>query len=210
MEVNRMGTGLPRHASSGWWQASDFVRSLPLFISAVIFFTAGIVLRLGFPAYADYGPGGFTLLLLLLALGFTCSIGGVISWTVAVGSEPPAAQPTTPSPSPAYLPIDFPEPAESGKLPEPPRPTRARSDFGRPAPDIRATAAVGDWHEEPTDSERSDGPPSALPLGVQPFAKAGFDAAAEEVEPVEKVLADLERMERDLAPRARVVDPSPS
>jgi hypothetical protein len=194
-----------------WWRAPEFVRSLPLFILAAVFFVAGVVLRFAYPTYALYGPGAFTFWALLLALGFICAIGGVVSWTLAGEVLPMAEETPTPSPTPAYLPIEFPEPTVPPEPPAPVRPGHVRADFGRPAPDIRSSAAGGDWYEGPTDSERFAGPEYVLPIDVQPLAEtAEQEEGTEGVEPVEKVLADLERIERDLAPRARVVEPSES
>ncbi|MCI4372794.1 MAG: hypothetical protein L3K02_04030 [Thermoplasmata archaeon] len=192
---------------SRWWKAPEFVRSLPLFGLAAVFFVAGGVLRFAYPTYALYGPGVFTFWALLLALGFTCTIGAVVSWTLAGDSTPAALEATTPAPTPAYLPIDFPEPESMN--PEPARPARGRTDFGRPMPDVRPTSAGGDWYEGPTDTERFVGPQHVRPVELPPLPDSmGQDPA--ETEPVEQVLADLERIERDLAPRARIVDPSPS
>jgi len=202
-----MGTSLDSHSNSKWWNAPEFIRSLPLFVGAAIFFTAGAVLRIGFRAYADYGPGGFTLWVLLIAFGFTATIGGVVSWTLASDATPAAVETPTRLTSPAYLPIKFTEPIQSVHPPEPPRPVRARSDFGRPAPDIRPTAAAGSWYESPTDSERFVGPEYIHPVEVRPPTKSIAEAPFGS-EPVEKVLADLERIERELAPRSRVVEPS--
>jgi hypothetical protein len=190
---------------SPWWRTPEFLRSLPLFVLATVFFVAGVVLRFAYPSYALYGPGAFTFWALLIALGFTCTIGGVISWTLGSEAAPAGAEPEVPSTTPAYLPIEFPEPMEvAGPAP----PVRARGEFGRPAPDIRPVAAGGDWFETPSDSEQFVGPEHALPIEVQPLAAAMTEGAGNEVEPVEQVLADLERIERELAPRARVVEPS--
>jgi hypothetical protein len=190
-----------------WWNTPEFLRSLPLFVLAALFFIAGAVLRLAYPTYALYGPGVFTFWALLLALGFTCSIGGVVSWTLA-GDAPATPTPTeTAAPSPAYLPIDFPEPDSPTASPEPSPPGRERSVFGRPAPDIRPAAANADFYEGPTDRERYEAPKYLLPLEVQPNTEP-VEKTSDEPEPVEKVLADLERIERELAPRARVVEPT--
>ncbi len=191
-----------------WWRTPEFVRSVPLFVLAAVFFIAGGVLRFAYPTYALYGPGVFSFWALLLALGFTCAIGGVVSWTLAAEAPPVPARPSAASITPEYLPIDFPESAKVVEVAEPPRPVRERAVFGRPTPDIRPTAGAGDWYEGPTDSERFDGPEYVLPIDVQPLAEAMGAADEAEFEPVEKVLADLERIERELAPRARVVDPT--
>jgi|HubBroStandDraft_1064217.scaffolds.fasta_scaffold410324_2 hypothetical protein len=192
-----------------WWQAPEFTRSLPLFVLSAVFFIAGAGLRFAYPTYALYGPGVFTFWALLLALGFTCAIGGVVSWTLGTDAAPaPVGTPDAPT-TPEYLPIEFPEPARIAEEPEPAPPVRSRGEFGRPTPDIRPTGASGEWYEGPNDSERFDGPEYVLPIDVQPVAEAAPIDPTAESEPVENVLADLERIERDLAPRARVVDPSP-
>jgi hypothetical protein len=194
---------------SGWWATSEFKRSLPLFLAAAIFFVAGGVLRFGFPADANYGPGAFTFWALLLALGFTCTIGGVISWTLA--GEPnaaPAEAPPVPAP-PTYLPIDFPEPASHAPAAEPVRVTRSRAEFGRPAPEVRPVAPAGDFYEGPTDRERFEGPSYVVPIELPPVAApVRADLPRPSLEPVDDVLADLERIERELAPRARTAEPS--
>jgi hypothetical protein len=193
-----------------WWKTPEFLRSLPLFVLADVFFIAGAVLRFAYPTYALYGPGVFTFWALLITLGFTCTIGGVISWTLGSDSTPAPARPAAPSRSPTYLPIDFPESAKPTPSPEPPPPIRARTEFGRPAPDIRPAAAAGDWNEGPTDSERFVGTEYIVPIESPTLAEAVSDEGGTEAEPVERVLADLERIERELAPRARVVEPSSS
>ena len=66
----------------------NFVRSLPLFIVAGVFFGIGVV---AFVLDPHYGPGFFTLWALLIALGFVSSIGGVASWLLV--PEPEAAAP---------------------------------------------------------------------------------------------------------------------
>jgi hypothetical protein len=207
--VKRMTNSSPSPPSQWWWRAPEFVRSLPLFFGALVFFAAAVVLRVGFPKYAAYGPGVFSFWTLLLALGFTCTIGGVVSWTLAGDPEPSVETTATPSPSPAYLPIEFPEPSGSPNSSTPTAPPRSRSDFGRPTPDIRSTGAAVDWYESPTDSElfiAPRAPAPEIPPTPEPTAPMGGEA----LEPVEQVLADLERIERDLAPRSRVVDPSPA
>jgi hypothetical protein len=199
----------PMHVTSHWYATSEFSRSLPLFFAATIFFVAGGILRFGFPSDANYGPGAFTFWALLLALGFTCTIGGVISWTL--GGEPttPLAVESTPALTPAYLPIEFPEAAARVPTPAPTRAGRARSDYGRPVPEVRAVAADGDFYEGPSDSERFEGPADVLPIEVVPVVAPEADGAPSGVIPaVEEVLADLERIERDLAPRARTTEPS--
>ncbi len=192
-----------------WWTTSEFRRSLPLFIAAAIFFGTGILLRFGFPADANYGPGVFAFWALLLALGFTCTIGGVISWTLAGDAKAPTAEPEPSAPPPAYLPIDFPEPTAKASAPAEARSYRSRPVFGRPSPEVRPVGVSGDFYEGPTDSERFEGPSYVLPIDVAPLADPEPTASpATSAEPVEEVLADLERIERDLAPRARAVEPS--
>jgi len=188
---------------------SEFRRSLPLFIAAALFFGTGIILRFGVPADANYGPGVFTFWALLLALGFTCTIGGVISWTLAGDSRAPSLEPGPSSPPPTYLPIDFAEPVARVPAPIETRSSRSRSEFGRPAPEVRPVGVAGDFYEGPTDSERFDGPTYVLPIDVAPLVDPEPLATPQlRLEPVEEVLADLERIERDLAPRARTVEPS--
>jgi hypothetical protein len=201
-----------------------------LFIAAAVFFAAGVFIRVGLPAEANYGPGVFTFWALLLALGFTCTIGGVISWTLAGDPAPPAAESVATKPSPTYLPIEFPDTAPRPTPPEPARAGRGRSEFGRPAPEVRPVVGSGDFYEGPTDSERFEGPEYVLPIPMpssdEPEPPAmrrtshssppSYSAASppsasarpEATEPVEEVLADLERIERDLAPRAR--SPAPT
>ena len=195
-----------------WWKTPEFLRSLPLFVLASVFFVAGGVLRFAYPTYALYGPGIFTFWALLLALGFTCTIGAVVSWTLAGEPipQPDKAPAPAPDPAPAYLPIEYPEPASAEEPIAPARPVRARTDFGRPAPDVRTAAtagASGDWYEGPTDTERFAGPEHIVPIEVEPVSEAATESR-EGTEPVESVLADLERIERELAPRARVPEPS--
>jgi hypothetical protein len=197
--------------SGRWYATSEFTRSLPLFLAAAIFFVAGAVLRFGFPTDANYGPGAFTFWALLLALGFTCAIGGVISWTLGGEPTPVPAEPTAPTASPTYLPIEFPEAAARVPMPEPSRAGRARPDHGRPVPEVRPVAADGDFYEGPADSERFVGPPDVRPIEVASVAESEPAAPPSMVtEAVEEVLADLERIERDLAPRARPTEPSPA
>jgi hypothetical protein len=200
----------PTPAPPRWWRAPEFIRSLPLFGLAGVFFVAGGVLRFAFPSYALYGPGVFTFWGLLIALGFICAIGGVVSWTLAGDAVPEGSTAPEAAPAPAYLPIDLPERTVPQAPVAVPVPRRARVDFGRPAPEVRATSAAGAWYEGPTDSERFVGPDFAPPIKVEP---TGFPESTEDLartEPVEQVLADLERIERDLAPRARTVEPTPA
>ncbi len=214
-----MAPRAPVRSTARWWEAPEFLRSLPLFLLAIVFFTAGVVIKVFFPAYALWGPGVFTFWALLLALGFTCSIGGVISWTLAGesagGADVEDDEPTEPAPT--YLPIEAtraspPPPADLPRYP----PVRDRRDFGRPAPDARAagaSAAGPDFYEGPTDSERLLGSEYGVPIEAGPSPPESDDAsdldeAPGPFEPVEKVLADLERIERDLAPKARVVEPT--
>jgi hypothetical protein len=196
-----------RPADAHWWKTSEFRRSLPLFLLALIFFVAGVSLRFAYPTYALYGPGVFTFWALLLALGFTCTIGGVVSWTLASDGTEATSAPAPSAATPAYLPIDFPEPEQSTPAPDVASPVHPRGEFGRPVPDIRPLAASGDWYEGPTERERFAPPRYPLPDTVPPITK-NPEVSPEQVEPVEKVLADLERIERELAPRARVVEPS--
>lgn len=199
-----MGEGSSQSARSRWWKAPELVRSLPLFLLAAVFFVAGGVIRFVYPTYALYGPGVFTFWALLLALGFTSCIGGVVSWTLAGDASPVSIGAPTRSGSPTYLPIEFPEPRVPAEEPEPRHPGRARSEFGRPTPDIRPVAAEEDWYERPTDSERFAGPEYVLPIVAPPPVEP---TRQERLEPVEKVLADLEQIERELAPRARTTEP---
>jgi hypothetical protein len=200
----------PAHRRPGWWATPEFRRSLPLFLAAAIFFTAGIVLRFGFPADANYGPGAFAFWALLLALGFTCTIGGVISWTLGGGeAATPATETAVTPPTPTYLPINFLEPPLRPPTPEPARVGRPRAEFGRPVPEVRPAAAAEDFYEGPTDSERFEGPSYVLPIEITPVVEPALaDESLPIAEPIDAVLADLERIERDLAPRARSVEPS--
>ncbi|MCI4364808.1 MAG: hypothetical protein L3K10_01910 [Thermoplasmata archaeon] len=179
--------------------SSGLVCSLPLFLLGAVFFVSGIAVRFDYPTY---GPGAFTLWALLLALGFISTIGAVASWTLA-GDPVPAPREATSAPVvPAYLPIEFPESTPSPNLDTA---GRTRADFGRPTPEVRAARLEGEWYEGPTETERFAGRPAREPTGVEALEDL---SSTPEVgsEPVEKVLADLEGIEKDLAPRARPVD----
>jgi hypothetical protein len=134
-----------------------------------------------------YGPGEFTLWALLAALGFISAIGGVASWLL------PADEPASVDEDRAPAPVR-PSPRSSAPASSRARSSAAPAEFGRPAPDVAhrllprpeprvaavATANAGDagppeWSEAPEDQ-----PPK---------------------EPVSSVLADLEGIERELAPR---------
>jgi hypothetical protein len=187
-----------------WWRAPEFVRSVPLFALAAVFFVAGAVLRYAYPSYALYGPGVFTFWALLLALGFTCTIGAVVSWTLAGEPVPDDSKEALVGVPPTYLPIEFPEPTREPPV-EPLPLARSRAEFGRPAPEVRGASSTGDWFETPDDSEQFLGPEVGAPVRAA-YVPEGVEAPAEPLEPVELVLADLERIERDLAPRARPVE----
>jgi hypothetical protein len=201
-------------STTPWWDTPGFVRSLPLFVLAGAFFVAGGVVRLADPKYALYGPGFFTFWALLLALGFTCAIGAVVSWTLAADPAPPSPEAPARTKAPAYLPIDFPDSAPHGPAAEPVAAARAREEFGRPAPAVRPMGAAAEWYEAPTDSEHPGGP---VPLGTGPVG-SGTTSVTEpdrpessgDSEAVQRVLADLEQIERELAPRARATEPSPA
>jgi hypothetical protein len=200
-------TKMSREPSSpAWWASPGFLHSLPLFVLAIVLFAAGVAVRFALPTY---GPGVFTLWGLLLVLGFISTIGGVLSWTLA--SEPSAATVADPAPTtaPAYLPIEFPESPPGREAAARLGPARSRPEFGRPTPETRSAIPAGGWSEGPADSERTvalDHPTSVV---VQPVAESP-PASDERFEPVGSVLAALESIERDLAPRNRSAERSTS
>jgi hypothetical protein len=177
-----------------------------LFVFAILLFASGVVVRFVIPTI---GAGAFTLWALLLVLGFISTIGGVTSWTLATDPSPvPGESPRGPA-APTYLPIPFPEAPTATMPTEKPSPARARSEFGRPAPDTRSAPLVRDWYEGPTDSTGLVGREYPPPTGGRSPAEATV-STVETPEPVESVLAALEGIERDLAPRNRTDERAPA
>jgi hypothetical protein len=179
------------------WFGLPFRRSLPLFLLGAVFFVAGVFVWVNWP---HYGPGDFALWALLLALGFVSCIGGVASWLLP-GDEPAPAEPRPESRLPrpnAPRRADVYQP-EAWELGHGRRPV-ARPDFGRPLPEVARPlprAAL------PTAS----GAPASPGGSAQPeWSEEGAHDSARE--PVATILADLDGIESELAPRR--TPPAPS
>ncbi|MGA8664319.1 MAG: hypothetical protein WB809_04530 [Thermoplasmata archaeon] len=171
--------------------SDNFIRSIPLFVVAGVFFAIGV---LAFLLDPHYGPGFFTLWALLIALGFISAIGGVASWLLVAepSSSPPTARAVRkPAPDP-------PGPSKSSGVPP-----RARNDFGRPTPDVREVRDAPVYRPHPSDFGDSV---SAAPVWDE-------EGAREEPPPpigdpasfvsVEEALKDLDGIEQALVPRGR-------
>ena len=168
----------------------NFVRSLPLFIVAGVFFVVGVV---AFYLDPHYGPGFFTLWALLIALGFVSAIGGVASWLLV--AEPPS---TSPSPRPTRKPVPDAQGMSGAVVP----PQRSRTDFGRPNPDVRERSGAPTYR--PTASDFGDslgGAPAWDEEGAHEEPPLPIGDPAEFVS-VEDALRDLDGIEQALVPRA--------
>jgi hypothetical protein len=174
------------------WFSTPFGRSFPLFVLAGAFFVSGVLVWVAWPRY---GPGAFTLWALLLALGFIASIGGVASWLLP-GDDP---EPDDARSIPAVVRASFQQ--DPAGLRPGAYDAATRAEFGRPLPDVsrRSTRALRPAVAAPP----AEHTPARLPV----WSEEG--AMAAELEPVANVLADLDGIEQELAPR-RSGAPQPS
>jgi hypothetical protein len=181
--------------------STNFLRSVPLFVCAGIFFVGGAVVLSLDP---HYGPGPFTLWALLFTLGFVSSIGGVASWLLAAepGAPRPSARETPAPPTPTRRsdsPAEF--PAE-----------RDRTLFGRPSPTVHERPAPGaPYRPVAADFDAQPGPPS--PDWDEEGASEELPYPLpdpNEAVSVEDALRDLDGIERDLVPRSRPPTPRSS
>lgn len=176
----------------------DFLRSVPLFAVAGVFFVAG-VLVLHFDPH--YGPGVFTLWALLIALGFVSAIGGVVSWLLTAEPPPAGASPRTERVTPPAR-VTPPVPPTRREMP-PPAPRRNRGEFGRPEPPARGRSEAPTYSPMPSDFEpAAPHPPEWDEEGAREEDPYPVGDPAELVS-VDDALRDLDGIERDLVPRAR-------
>jgi hypothetical protein len=165
----------------------SFLRSLPLFLAAALFFAVGAAVLVFDPRY---GPGAFTLWALLITLGFVSCIGGVASWLLV-------GEPGRPSES-AARPVRTRPPADEEPEEERPEPLAVEpTEFGRPIPAVRARSASSQYA------------PRAAQLGIPVRARPEWDEDAElpvagPVLPTisaADALRDLDGIEQELVPR---------
>lgn len=161
-------------------RTSGFFESLPLLVGAVALFLAGLVT---WWSGLHLGPTIFPLWAVFVVAGFVVSIGVVLSWFFAEGSiyeGAPAASPKR----------DF------------PRSSTARTDLGRPRPDIASppprpvpprAEPLAPWDEGPVPAERPSPPPA--PIRERPVGDA--DTILDEIEEIQRALHPQRGQARD-------------